>query len=159
MPAEALRRALGVPELPLLAPLVEQAGLRSQDGRILSPNQPNSLGAAEQAVAGVERRLAATPFAAPDLNELAALQLGRRELAAAERAGRLLRVGEDVVLLPSAPRLAMERLAGLAQPFTLSQARQALDTTRRVAVPLLEYLDAHGHTERLPDSTRRVRRG
>ncbi|MYR60229.1 hypothetical protein GTY54_29690, partial [Streptomyces sp. SID625] len=30
-------------------------------------------------------------------------------------------------------------------------------TTRRVAVPLLELLDAHGHTERLDDRHRRCR--
>ncbi len=157
MPAEALRRALAIPDPVLLPPLVEQAGLVNRDGRIARPGTPSTLGAAEQAVAGIERRLAGSPFAAPDLNELAELRLGRRELAAAERAGRLLRVTEDVVLLPDAPALAAERLAGLAQPFTLSQARQALDTTRRVAVPLLELLDAEGYTERLPDSTRRLR--
>jgi len=137
--------------------LVEQAGLRSRDGRISRPGPAGSLGVAEPAVTEVERRLADTPFDAPDSNELATLRLGRRELAAAERAGRLLRITDDVVLLPSAPQQAIQRLAGLTQPFTLSQARQALGTTRRVAVPLLEYLDAEGYTERLPDSTRRVR--
>jgi selenocysteine-specific elongation factor len=157
MPAEAVRRALGIPDLRLLPPLVEQAGLLSKDGRVLRPDRPSSLGAAESAVATLERRLAKAPFAAPDLNELAALRLGRRELAAAARAGRLLRIAEDVVLLPTAPRLAVQRLAGLAQPFTLSQARQALDTTRRVAVPLLEYLDAEGYTERLDSQQRRLR--
>ena len=157
MPAEALRRALAIPDPRLLPPLVEQAGLLSRDGRIVRPGRPSTLGVAEQAVASLERRLAEAPFAAPDLNELAELRLGRRELAAAERAGRLLRIAEDVVLLPGTPALAAERLAGLPQPFTLSQARQALGTTRRVAVPLLEHLDAEGYTERLPDSTRRLR--
>ena len=52
---------------------------------------------------------------------------------------------------------ARARLAGLAQPFTLSQARQAWGTSRRVAVPLAEWLDARGVTERLPDATRRLR--
>jgi selenocysteine-specific elongation factor len=157
MPAEAVRRALAIPDLQLLPPLVEQAGLLSRDGRVLRPGRTGSLGAAEASVATVERRLSETPFAAPDLNELAALRLGRRELAAAERAGRLLRIAEDVVLLPTAPQLAVQRLAGLAQPFTLSQARQALDTTRRVAVPLLEYLDTEGYTERLDATQRRLR--
>ena len=53
--------------------------------------------------------------------------------------------------------LAVEALRELPQPFTLSEARQALGTTRRVAVPLLELLDARGVTERLPDSRRRLR--
>ena len=114
MPAEALRQALGVPDRQLLPALVRQAGAVSNDGRIARPGQPISLGAAERSVAAVESRLAKTPFAAPDLNELAELRLGHRELAAAERAGRLLRVTEDVVLLPDAPQRAIRRLAELA---------------------------------------------
>ena len=49
---------------------------------------------------------------------------------------------------------AMRELARLPQPFTTSQARQAWDTTRRVAIPLLEHLDAKGWTRR-EDGTRR----
>jgi selenocysteine-specific elongation factor len=48
-------------------------------------------------------------------------------------------------------------LADLPEPFTLSEARRALGTTRRVAVPLLELLDRRGITARLPDDTRRLR--
>ena len=36
----------------------------------------------------------------------------------------------------------MRVLAALPQPFTTSEARQALGTTRRVAIPLLEHLTA-----------------
>jgi selenocysteine-specific elongation factor len=52
----------------------------------------------------------------------------------------------------------VQTLRPLAQPFTTSQARQALGTTRRVAIPLLEYLDAHGFTERVDQLTRRLMR-
>ena len=58
---------------------------------------------------------------------------------------------------PLAPYVDTPRLAELAQPFTLSQARQAWGTSRRVAVPLAEWLDARGITVRLPDNTRRLR--
>ena len=83
----------------------------------------------------LEARLRAEPFHAPESKELAALRLGARELAAAERAGRVLRLRDGVVLLPTAPALAMWALASLDQPFTTSQARQTLGTTRRVAIP------------------------
>ncbi|MDP9398094.1 MAG: SelB C-terminal domain-containing protein, partial [Actinomycetota bacterium] len=83
--------------------------------------------------------------------------MGPREVAAAVRAGRLLAVAEGVVLLPGALEQAVEVLARLPQPLTTSAARQALGTSRRVAVPLLELLDRHGLTERLPDDRRRVR--
>jgi selenocysteine-specific elongation factor len=49
-------------------------------------------------------------------------------------------------------------LSGLAEPFSVSEARQALDTSRRVALPLLAHLDRSGRTVRLPDDRRRLRR-
>jgi selenocysteine-specific elongation factor len=154
VPLEALRRRLGIPDRDLLKPLIAEAGLSVQNGRVVRPGQDVSL------VPGIDivcARLERAPFAAPERDELDALGLARRELAAAERAGRLLRISDDVVLLPSAPGAAMQTLRPLAQPFTTSQARQALGTTRRVAIPLLEYLDAHGLTERVDQLTRRVR--
>jgi selenocysteine-specific elongation factor len=107
-------------------------------------------------VAELEARLRTEPFHAPEADDLSALRLGARELAAAERAGRVLRLRDGVVLLPSTQALAMRALARLEQPFTTSQARQALGTTRRVAIPLLEHLDARGWTRRLDAGHREV---
>jgi selenocysteine-specific elongation factor len=53
----------------------------------------------------------------------------------------------------------MRVLAALPQPFSTSEARQALGTTRRVAVPLLELLDRRGWTRRLDGTRREVVRG
>uniref|UniRef100_UPI0036F3D134 SelB domain-containing protein n=1 Tax=Brevibacterium senegalense TaxID=1033736 RepID=UPI0036F3D134 len=50
----------------------------------------------------------------------------------------------------------MRVLAALPQPFTTSQARQALDTTRRTVIPLLEHLDTRGWTKRLDAGHREV---
>jgi selenocysteine-specific elongation factor len=105
----------------------------------------------------VRAQLADDPFDAPDRSRLRDLGLDNRTLAALERAGHLLRVADDVVLLPGADAQAIEVLRGLAQPFTASEARQALGTTRRVALPLLDHLDRRGHTVRLPDDRRRLR--
>ena len=41
-------------------------------------------------------------------------------------------------------------LAGLPQPFTTAEARKALGTTRRVAIPLLEFLDRPGSPSACP---------
>jgi selenocysteine-specific elongation factor len=157
--AEAARQAVGLPDPRLLPPLVLAAGLEARGGRVRRPGAAPGLGAAEPSVAELETRLAADPFAAPEADDLAGLRLGPRELAAAERAGRLLRLPGDVVLLPDGPARAMRVLAALPQPFTLSAARQALGTTRRVAVPLLEHLDGRGWTRRLDGALREVRRG
>lgn len=110
------------------------------------PAPRTDLGAAEQALHALEQRLRDHPFRAPEASDLAELGLGARELAAAERHGRLLRLDTTVVVLPSAPARAMAILSRLDQPFTASAARQALGTTRRTAIPLLEHLDARGWT-------------
>ena len=156
--AEAARQALGLPHASVLGPLVRAAGLEQVGGRIRRPGAVPRLGVAEAAIAAVEQRLRATPFAPPEAPDLVALGLTTRELAAAETAGRLLRLSGGVVLLPDGPALAMRVLAALPQPFTLSEARQALKTTRRVAVPLLEHLDGRGWTRRLDGTSRQVQR-
>ncbi|OLT12340.1 hypothetical protein BJF79_22525 [Actinomadura sp. CNU-125] len=61
------------------------------------------------------------------------------------------------MLLPGDDARAAARLAELDPPFTLSEARRALGTTRRTAVPLLEHLDARGYTTRVDDLRRRCR--
>ncbi|OBI50547.1 hypothetical protein A5706_02645 [Mycobacterium sp. E796] len=108
----------------------------------------------DKAVRAIEEWLAAEPFRAPEAAELADLKLGPRELAAAVRAGRLARIADGVVLGPDAFDRAADVLAKLPQPFTVSEARRALGTTRRVAVPLLERLDDRRVTRRAGDGTR-----
>ncbi len=147
---------LALPDPALLDELVNAAGLEQHDGLIRLPDGRDDLGPVEDAIAELESRLAASPFHAPEADDLAALHLGIRELAAAERVGRLLRLAENLVLLPTAPALAMRELAALTQPFTATKAKQALNTTRRVAIPLLEYLDSRGWTRRIDAVHREV---
>jgi selenocysteine-specific elongation factor len=153
---DAARRTVGIPDLAVFTALVSAAGLEQVAGRVRRPGVVPSLGASEEAVQALEKRLAEEPFAAPEAPALRELGLGTRQLAAAESAGRLLRLTADVVLLPTAPARAMQVLSALPQPFTVSAARQALGTSRRVAVPLLEHLDGRGWTLRLDGALRRV---
>ena len=157
MPRKAAMDALGLQEEGLLGLAIAAAKAESSEGVLRLPGQRADLGAAERGVAAIEERLKAEPFAAPEADDLTELGLGPKELAAAERAGRLLRLKQGIVLLPSAPEEARRRLAGLEQPFTLSAARQALGTTRRVAIPLLEYLDAQRITRRGDGGQRTLR--
>ena len=62
------------------------------------------------------------------------------------------------MLLPGAEELAARWLAELPQPFTTSEARVRLRTSRRVVLPLLGYLDRVGLTRRFPDDRREVTR-
>lgn len=159
VPVEALRRLLDLPDRALVEALVVEPSvgppLAVRNGRV----GPAAAGPPEQVVRAVRRigaELADRPFVAPEAARLAEVGLGHREIGAAVRAGLLLRLADNVVLLPDAVDRAVLVLAGLPQPFTLSTARQALGTTRRVAVPLLELLDRRGATRRLPDDARIV---
>jgi selenocysteine-specific elongation factor len=153
---EAVRRALGLPDRALVGALLS-VPLEIREGRVVDPARsplPERVG---RAVAALARDLEAAPFLAPDADRLTELGLGPRELAAAERVGAVLRVATGVVLLPDAPERAAHALEALGRPFTVADARTALGTTRRVAVPLLEMLDRQGVTQRLPDDRRTVR--
>ncbi|GAB3133008.1 selenocysteine-specific translation elongation factor [Microbispora hainanensis] len=161
MPVEAARHELGLPDRRLVTALVRPP-LTVADGRITTAGRVVTGTAGlpapvAQAVRALLDDLAEAPFQAPDAGRLAALGLGPRELAAAVRAGALLRVAEGVVLAPGADAGAAALLARLPQPFTVSQARSALGTSRRVAVPLLEHLDRKGLTERVDEVHRRCR--
>jgi selenocysteine-specific elongation factor len=156
MPVPALARALELPVPGLVTRLLAEP-LRLVDGKVTAaaprPGLPDDV---ERAVRAVEQDLAAAPFAAPTAERLATLGLHRKAVAVAARAGRLLDLGGGIVLLPGADRTALIQLAELPQPFTTSQARQRLDTSRRVVLPLLAHLDRTGGTVRHPDDRRSV---
>ena len=165
MPPEAARAALGLPDRALIEALA-QGQVQLEDGYLRSPELPKVQQSVPslppRIVAGVRAILAdleEAPFMAPEAGRLRELGLDPRAIAAAARAGLLLRVTEQIVLAPDAKAQAARVLAGLRQPFTTAEARQALGTTRRVAIPLLEYLDRAGITRRLPDDRRRLRLG
>jgi selenocysteine-specific elongation factor len=153
-----LAERLGLPVE--LVPVVLPAGLVLANGRV---GRPRSTAPAlppylENAVRLLAEDLADAPYAAPTADRLTELGLDTKSVAAAARAGRLLRVAPGIVLLPGADRAAVALLAALPQPFTTSEARQRLGTSRRVVLPLLEHLDRAGLTRRLPDDRREVRR-
>jgi selenocysteine-specific elongation factor len=150
-PAEAAN-ALGLPDPAIVTALVAPP-LRIEAGRVVGPGElPEAL---VKAAAVLRDELSG--FAAPEAGRLDELGLDAAALATLHRAGLLLRVDERVVLLPGADERAVAVLAGLEQPFTTSAARQALGTSRRVALPLLAHLDATGRTVRLADDRRRLR--
>jgi selenocysteine-specific elongation factor len=136
-------------ELPSL--VIDGSGVRRRDA---TPTAPPEIERELDALVG---RLTAAPFDAPDAAELAAAGLTERYLALAVHDGRLVRVAAGIYLRPEAMDEAVTRLSAIEQPFTLSQARIALGTTRRTAVPLMELLDRTRRTVRIDSDRRAVR--
>jgi selenocysteine-specific elongation factor len=163
MPLEAARAALDLPDRRLVTALARppfrvwcgalQIAQPAAD-RETGPQLPEALQAALRVL---RADLAAAPFVSPDADRLRKLGLDARSLAAAVRAGELMRISDQVVLAPGADKAAAAVLARLPEPFTAAEAREALSTTRRTAIPLLEFLDRAGVTQRLADDRRVVR--
>ncbi|MGH3710392.1 MAG: SelB C-terminal domain-containing protein, partial [Pseudonocardiaceae bacterium] len=160
MPLQTARQVTGMPDARLVE-LLLGPHLTLADGRVhLGPPTSSASGlptAVRNAIAEIRAELAHRPFAAPETHRLAELGLGTKQLAAAVRAGELLKIADGIYLAPGADDTATQRLRDLPNPFTLSQARQALDTTRRVTVPLMEHLAHRGITRRLPNGTHELR--
>jgi selenocysteine-specific elongation factor len=155
VPTVAVARALGLPDPALVEALV-QPPLRLSDGRVLEGERrtlPPSLLAALDAL---RADLADNPFAAPGADRLRELHLDHRALAALARAQEIVRLDDTVVLMAGSDDRAVDVLRELPQPFTTSEARTALGTSRRVALALLAHLDRRGSTTRLPDDRRAV---
>ncbi|WP_298455876.1 selenocysteine-specific translation elongation factor [uncultured Cellulomonas sp.] len=153
LPLTVLADRVGLPSPDLVAAVV-RAPLRVEGGRVTAVDGlPAGL---ERALATLAGDLAEHPFQAPTADRLGDLGLDAAGVAAAARAGRLLRLAPGIVLMPDADRRAVDELAQLPQPFTASEARSRLATSRRVVLPLLEHLDRARLTRRLPDDRRMV---
>ncbi len=158
LPTEAARQAVGAPDARLLSALAADVPTLESSGGLVrrAGAAPGFTDGQSDALSQVARRLAETPYAAPAAADLDSLGLTATVLATAVRHGMLLALTDGIYLLPDAVESALPTLAALPQPFSMSQARQALGTTRRVAVPLLEHLDRLGLTRRIDDSQRVV---
>jgi selenocysteine-specific elongation factor len=153
IPVAVASRELGLPAEEVVTELIG-GPLAIHAGRIIKTGVVSARVAA--AIAEIRNVLVEAPFQAPDAQWLADRAIDRKIIAAAEREGALVHLSKGVVLLAESLDRAVDILGSLGGPFTVSQARRALETTRRVAVPLLEYLDRQGRTERIDATTRRV---
>jgi selenocysteine-specific elongation factor len=155
LPSGAARQALELPaDLPLNA--VAGAEFTVRDGR-LHPAGPAPLPPRLRAALDTLRTgWRASPFRAPSRQHLAELGLTTADLALLAGRGELERYA-GAVLPRGAAALALSRLRALPQPFTAGECRRALDTSRAVAIGLLEALDAAGRTVRAADGRRALR--
>jgi selenocysteine-specific elongation factor len=88
----------------------------------------------------------------PTIKELEAEGFPRALVEAAARAGTIVRIGPDLVIAPSLVDRAMAVVRTSAeQGITVSALREALGTSRKFAVPLVEWMDRERMTRRVGD--------
>jgi len=167
---DALREKLPIPASPkafrLFVTLLEQVGVVTRQGNLLRlPDHRVALRSAEQEAAErIRELLAATPLAPPDLRQLeteTSLDRGRlmQVLRVLERERVVVRLSGDLYFLRESidevTRALREQLSE-ADEISPGMFRDRFQTTRKYAIPLLEYLDREGVTIRKGD-TRRLR--
>lgn len=134
----------------ILERAVAEGGI-ALDGERIVPQEAGDQASSERRSRSqflVERFLA-TPFDPPELIEVSReLGVDHPDRQRLVNAGELVRVGV-ITFAGAAIERAVEILFALEQqsgPFTASEARTALSSTRRVTIPLLEHLVRTGRT-------------
>jgi len=147
MPKAELASRLDVP-LSLVDELVAVAGLVDEGATVRREDFEVRLTPAQEAAWEAARAELSSGLAVPRASRLG---LDEELLHALVRSGRLVVVDDDLVYLPEQIEEIVRRLAELPEQFTVSRFREQLGLSRRQAVPLLEWLDAAGHTRRSGD--------
>ena len=108
----------------------------------------------QAAAAGIRAALSAKPLEPPSRKELAPDSLRQQALRFLLDTGEAIELGDEVVMSMD----AFVRATGTVKLFlrehgsaTASELRQALGTSRRIVIPLLERLDKDGVTSRAGD--------
>ena len=136
----------------LLAHLAEQGTVIRSATFVRLPGHQASTSGREDADRLVEAIRSAEPLP-PTVKDLAESGFGRELIDAACADGRLVRVSSDLVVTPEfmARAEAVVRANGSPPGLTVSGFRQAVGTSRKYALPMLEYFDAQGVTRRQGD--------
>ena len=102
----------------------------------------------------IQAALSANPFDPPSRKLLAPDRNAQQTLEFLINQGSVVEIAPDLILLRENFELmtrALQNFLSKNGPATVSELRQELKTSRRVIVPLLEYLDRHGVTRRVRD--------
>jgi selenocysteine-specific elongation factor len=154
--AAALRPFTGPPEARLVEAVLDRL---AADGRVertsTSVANPSHRPADRESDPMIQRLVEAIgsePAQPPTVKELVSQGIGRDAIDAAARAGLVVRVAPDLVFIPALIERAQAVVdaAGNAG-ITVSAFRTALETSRKYALPILEWFDQRGVTRREGD--------
>lgn len=157
MPAARLAGELGIGHGTLLV-VCAAAGLVLDSAQVRTSDHLVGLTEAQEASwAAASRMLEGAGVAS--LPRTTELGLHPEVIHTLVREGRLVKVSDDFVFLPSQIESIVESLGRLEQPFTVGQFKDATGMSRKYAVPFLEWADGKGGlTVRMGD-LRRLRQG
>jgi selenocysteine-specific elongation factor len=130
-------------------------GVVSRDGTLVRlASHRVSLGEREEEAHRLVEAVASGEPTPPTQRDLAVAGFSRDLVEACLATGRLVRASAEVLLTPGfarrAEEVAREEAAG-PDGLTVSRFREVLGTSRKYAVPILEWLDGRGVTRRRGD--------
>lgn len=154
--AASLRPLTGPPDVGLVDAVLDRLAVDGLITRtstsISSPAHRPADRENDPVVLRVVEAIAAEPAQPPTIKDLLAQGIGRDAIDAAARSGLVVRVAPDLMFTPALIERAeaIVKAAGIAG-IRVSAFREALGTSRRYALPLLEWFDQRGVTRREGD--------
>ena len=154
--AAALRPFTGPPEARLVEAVLDRL---AADGRlertstsVANPSHRPADRESDPIIQRLVEAIGSEPAQPPTVKELVSQGIGRDAIDAAARAGLVVRVAPDLVFIPALIERAQAVVdeAGSAG-ITVSAFREALETSRKYALPILEWFDQRGLTRREGD--------
>jgi selenocysteine-specific elongation factor len=107
----------------------------------------------QRSIEALIRKFAAAPWNTPSIKESEQI-VGADVLSALIDLGQLIKMGDEVLLLPETYQSAVDTIKAhltANKTITVAQVRDLFNTSRKYALALMEYLDAHGLTRRVGD--------
>ncbi|MDQ2741297.1 MAG: selenocysteine-specific translation elongation factor [Chloroflexota bacterium] len=158
MGREELRSRLVIPKsdwVYVVRRLEERGGVAERAGLLSLPEHVGGLGSRRAEADRVLRALLDDPFSPPSGEDLISrAQAGGDVLQAMVEAGEIVRLGEGLYYERQAYLRAVSRILDLMRSegeISVAQVRDGLDTSRKYALALLEYLDGEKITRRVGD--------
>ena len=154
--AAALRPFTGPPEARLVEAVLDRL---AADGRlertstsVANPSHRPADRESDPIIQRLVEAIGSEPAQPPTVKELVSQGIGRDAIDAAARAGLVVRVAPDLVFIPALIERAQAVVdAAGSAGITVSAFREALETSRKYALPILEWFDQRGLTRREGD--------
>ena len=154
--AAALRPFTGPPEARLVEAVLDRL---AADGRlertstsVANPSHRPADRESDPIIQRLVEAIGSEPAQPPTVKELVSQGIGRDAIDAAARAGLVVRVAPDLVFIPALIERAQAVVdAAGSTGITVSGFREALETSRKYALPILEWFDQRGLTRREGD--------